>query len=381
MTGAGLPARRSIVVSTGRCGSTFLSTLASCVPGLVSLSEYLSPMQPLPDPAAVCTGRQAWALLTQPRRETNTLVRHHAEPAESIYPLDDEASRFNRQTGLPPISATTLPHLAGPSADQLLDELEGPVQRFPAQPVAAHLAAFADLLRTSFNGTALVERSGASSGYLGHLMGSGFMPDAELIHLYREPIACAQSMSRHSAYRLTMARYLQVAMFGEDWYADDVAGLRCAVAPQLARVIVGRIPLPPDISAALERLHPASFDVQTLWTIPLPLALFARYWSLMCASAEHLFRGRPVLHLSFDEALGERPHPALDALRTFWGADADVWGHAVTSHRRAVVARPTATVDQRVWREAAIGVAALRKMGADVGGLSPHAAVVAASAG
>jgi hypothetical protein len=162
-----------------------------------------------------------------------------------------------------------------------------------------------------------------------------------------------------------MVRYLQILEFGEDWYADDIAGMRCAVPAELARLIVGRRVVSATMRRDLADLHPQAFDAAALWRIPLPLELFVRSWSLMCAAAERAFRGRQVTHVAFDRLVSGAPEDELTALGAALRADPAAWCEAVEASVRPRQPGDTGidrSVDPSVEAAAAVGRAALRRM-------------------
>lgn len=348
-----------IVVSTGRCGSTALSDLVHAGTDLASLSELTTALQPLPDPRLQCDGDAAWELVAHPRTFMTALTATRCEPEEFLYRFHDSA-RFTRDEGVAPLCVAALPHLVGDEADALLEDLEPGIRALPTQAVALQIQEVATMIADQVGKRGLVERSGASSGYLPTLVNAGFFPEARLVHLYRNGLDTALSMMGHSVIRLSHIRYLQIAVFGEDFYAQDVGGFRSVVPTSVAAFLVGKTPVPPDLKRDLEALHPANFDPAALWRVRLPLELFARSWSLMCLSAERLLRTRPVLHLNFDRITSAEGPDELDKLRSELGADRDRWEDAVARTIRTRSQAPQE--DSRVLRELQTGSSALDRL-------------------
>lgn len=348
-----------IVVSTGRCGSTALSDLVHAATDLASLSELTTALQPLPDPRLECDGDATWELVTRPRTFMATLTAARCEPEELLYRFHDGA-RFTREGGVAPLCVAALPHLVGDDADALLEDLEPGIRTLPRQAVALQLQEVARMIAGQVGKRGLVERSGASSGYLPTLLNAGFFPEARLVHLYRNGLDTALSMMGHSVIRLSHIRYLQIAVFGEDFYAEEVGGFPSTVPSSVAGFIVGKTPVAPDLKRDLEALHPSNFDPAALWRARLPLELFARSWSLMCLSAERLLRTRPVLHLDFDRITSADGPDELAKLGSELGADPGRWEEAVTRTIRGQSQAPQD--DSRVLRELRVGSSALDRL-------------------
>ncbi len=351
-----------LVLSTGRCGSTAISELIKCGTDITSLSELLASLQPLPDHHLECTGDAAWELASAPRKFMTTLTGAHAEPEEFLYRFRED-SPWSRQSGLPPLCVTTLPHLVGDETDRFLDELEKDVRALPARPIAVQLQAIARIIARRYGRADLAERSGGSCGYIPSLSRAGLMPEARLIHVYRNPIDTAVSMMHHSAIRLTHARYLQIVLFGEDFYADRVGGFLCTIRPELARFIVGGTYVPSPTRRELAALHPDNFDPLALWRIRLPMELFMRSWSLMCAAAEPFLRSQPALHVCFDRVTSGDADAELEPLGAELGADPDRWAAAVNRTIRNRRREPF--LGSPILHEMGLGTAALHRLLAD----------------
>lgn len=265
-----------------------------------------------------------------------TLLANRCEPEEVIYPFD-AASTYTRETGVPPLCASAFPHLVGGEADRLLEEIEGDVLALPPRPVAVQLDQVARIITRHVGGSGMVERSGGSCGYLSPWFHTGFLPQARLIHLHRNGLDTAVSMMNHSAMRMGIVRSLQIATFGEDFFAQEVGGFLCAFPKVPAMFIVGDAMVSPAVERELSALHPASFDPAALWRIRLPVEMFARMWSVLCVGAERLLRrwsaatGQDVVHLSYDRIVSGQGAAELEKLRAALGVDPERWDEAVSS--------------------------------------------------
>lgn len=348
-----------IVISTGRCGSTAISDLVRHGTELASLSELITALQPLPDSRQECDGSAAWDLVARPRTYLTTLTAARCEPEEFLYRFHDGA-RFTREGGVPPLSAVTLPHLVGDEADRLLDEVEGEVRALPTQAIALHIQDVARIIARHSGKSGIVERSGASSTYLPSLLKAGFFPEARLVHLYRNGLDTALSMMNHSLIRLSFVRYLQIAVFDEDFYAQEVGGFSSEIPKSLATFMVGKTPVSADVKRDLEALHPDNFDPAALWRVRLPLELFVRAWSLMYLSVEQALRRRPVVHLNFDRITSAEGPEELEKLRVELDADPGQWKETVASTIRMRSKKPAE--DSRVLKELNAGSLVLNRI-------------------
>lgn len=158
------------------------------------------------------SGKEFWNLLSSTEGIANRLLKIGLEPAEFRYPVNG-GRRFNRASGVPRISAYTLPTLAE-DPDALYDQLAKTVPTFAEQPIAQHYQEIFALLGDLLNRPQWIERSGAS-GFLAEHIVAGF-PAARYVHLTRELDATARSMSRHSAFRFLALRLEFINRCGSD---------------------------------------------------------------------------------------------------------------------------------------------------------------------
>ena len=207
------------IVSTGRCGSTALSSILREHPGVLSVSEFFSVLFPDPFPEGLLDADEIVKVLTKPRPHVTALLRLRSEPPEVLYPVDGN-HRFTRKSGVPPVALTTLPHLTD-DPDPLLDEVTEFLRGQPTQTAGAHYQDLFDWLCARFDRRVPVERSGASIILVRHLQ--AHFPNARFIHLYRDGRRVAASMSRHISYRLLTAylpKFLESQASGEPASAD-----------------------------------------------------------------------------------------------------------------------------------------------------------------
>ncbi|GAB7038361.1 MULTISPECIES: sulfotransferase [Catenuloplanes] len=150
----------TLVVGSGRCGSTLLSRILRDHPDVLSVREVgtaLVARRPGAPPAEI-DGAAVWSLLTAPGDA----------PAAHV-------------------------------PDGLLDDLAPVVRGWPARPAAAHYRALLHHLAARSGRTTIVDHSTASLHLVATLHAA--VPDAHLVHMYRDGPDCALSMSRHAWFR------------------------------------------------------------------------------------------------------------------------------------------------------------------------------------
>lgn len=192
---------RSIIISSGRCGSTLLSDLIAEEPETLSAQEFFMSVAPWARSADVISGAEYWAVLASPKAELSTLFRIGLPPKELHYPATGRWR--DAMTELPRILAITLSKITD-DPDALFDELAHRVPAFPEQSVARHHQDFLDLLAVLTGRKRWVERSGGSSHVAPYLI-KGF-PQARIVYLTRDWEPTARSMSRHPSFQLIQLR-------------------------------------------------------------------------------------------------------------------------------------------------------------------------------
>jgi putative sulfotransferase len=227
----------AFVVCTGRCGSTLVSRALATHPDVLSLFEFFTSLHPAGFPDGVITGHEFWRLLSDKESgAANILLRAGAEPPEMLYPVDD-GHKFNRTTGLPRISAITLPAMTT-TPDLLYDRLAATVPQFSDDLIAEHYLRLFSLLMEWQGRRQWVERSGVSGFFINELLAA--FPHMRYVHLIRDLDATAASMSRHSFFRFIALRM----EFLRRCRCDVFTGSKPA------------LPVPPD----LEPLLPETFN-------------------------------------------------------------------------------------------------------------------------
>ncbi len=334
-----------IVVGTGRCGSTALSQVVRTNPRWLSLSEVFSALAPRAFPAGPVRGRDWVELLSQPRYDSRVLLQHGLEDSELLYPVDDEDARFDRHTGVPPLLVSALPHLVG-IGDRLLDEICNEVSRWRAAPIERHYRRLFDWLRRRFGAERWIERSGGSLVYVDRLIAA--FPEARFVHIWRDGLECALSMSKHTGFRLLMLREQMLRGFGVDPFEDDARPEALLASPYAT-------------------LLPECFDPAAFGRFEVPLSKYAGVWSRQILFGLPLLRALPrerVLHLGYDE-LVERPGDTIRTLQRFIEDEVDEEWVGRAAHLVGP-GRPRTDpeeVDQRTRRICEAGLELIREAG------------------
>lgn len=262
---------RSIIISSGRCGSTLLSDLIAEEPDTLSAQEFFMSVAPWARSAEVITGAEYWDVLASPKAELSTLFRIGLPPKELHYPSTGRWG--DRMTELPRILAITLSKVSD-DPDALFDRLAEQVPHFPEQSVAQHHQSFLDLLARFTGRQRWVERSGGSSHVAPYLI-KGF-PDAKIVYLTRAWEPTAKSMSRHSSFQLIQ---LRIEFLG-----------RCGIDP--FRVQPGQ-----DVPEELRPYLPENLTADALRERGQDLRRYLGLCAFMAAQAEQALADHPPAHL------------------------------------------------------------------------------------
>ncbi|MFD9902803.1 sulfotransferase [Streptomyces sp. NPDC059063] len=291
----------TFVVGTGRSGSTALSGIVNAHPDVLSLNEFLASVQSRGFPEGLLGGREFWRLLADPNPTFERMIRSGVPMPEFLYTR--RPGRFaTATTGIPALSLMVLPHLTD-DPDELFDELEEHVCRWPDRTAVAHHEALFALLCRWFVHTAVVERSGYSLDRVPLLR--RLFPQARFVHLFRDGPDCALSMSRHTGYRLIFLLREILARTGaervEDLTEDQVRSL------------------PPDLSQLLAE----RFDAALVLDRDLPVTGFGALWSeLITRGVDHLNEVPAAMRttLVYEDLLDE-PRRELTRLADFIGVE------------------------------------------------------------
>ncbi len=294
----------TIVVGSGRCGSTLLSRILREHPSVLSISEFFATLTVHEDafPSDEYDGEEMWKILSASDPYLDALIRDGLLTPELCYPYD--SGRFNPETGVPLISHMTLPMLTD-DPDALFDELGAAVTTWPRRPAADHYRALFAFLGERYGRHTVVERSGASLNVVSQLRRE--FPEARFVHMHRAGPDTALSMSKHAGFRLNALAQ----------HAAKVAGVQSKedLTPE-------HMPLLPD---DLRELFAPPFNAQRFAQYEIPEVVFGEMWSSMqieglAALAELPDGIRTDLRY---ETLMHSPDEELTRLAAFLGVPAD----------------------------------------------------------
>jgi hypothetical protein len=210
-----------LVLSTGRCGSTLLSSIVRLHPAVLSISELFSGLRDHDLTEREIEGAEFWDMLRTPCKTDIAVLRCQVKPDEMLYPAFDPrlgANRFSWRTGLPPIMQVCIPHLTE-FPDSMYEALEAVAIGQPRRLLSEHLWWLFSMFAAGRQPMVVVERSGGSLSYAGSLL--KLFPQAKLVHLFRDGRECALSMSQHGRFRFAMIRAILSARYGYDPYLAD----------------------------------------------------------------------------------------------------------------------------------------------------------------
>ncbi|TVZ79064.1 sulfotransferase [Streptomyces sp. BK340] len=322
----------TFVIGTGRSGSTALSRILNSHPDVLSLNEFMASVGDAAFPEGRLTGEEFWQSLCRPAPHFDRMIRSGLPLPEFLY-TRRPGKYAAETTGIPALSLMVLPHLTE-DPDGLLDELDAAVVQWPEGTAAEHHRALFGLLCARFGRTAVVERSGYSTGWAAGLRAT--FPDARFVHMFRDGPDCALSMSRHPGFRtISLLREIKTrAGVGSlaDLRDEDVRALPADLSPLLS-----------------ERFDPALVRDRDI-----PLRTFGTLWSELVVEGTEFLSRLPAdqrTTLAYEDLL-DNPAAELTRLAGFVGVDPlPQWlltGSELLDHSRRGSARrlPAAELDE-----------------------------------
>jgi hypothetical protein len=309
MSTAAAQAPLTFIVGSARCGSTMLSQILHRHPDVLSLSEFLTAMKAARHskefPVEEMDGAQFWDLLSQQAPVPGSLARDAARITRLQAPgprYTDGTGRFAIAAGVPLIAKRVLPMLTD-DPDALFDRLAAEVPGWPLRSAAGHYRALFGLLAGLLGRRVVVERSGGSLRLV-KLLHRQF-PGARFVHLYRDGVDCALSMSRHITSRRAelTAEAARLAGLAPDASWDEVQEALPRLPPEFADIVGW------------------PFDLDKLMAYPLPLTVFGARWSrVVCEGLAELagLPGGSWTSLRYEDLLNQ-PETELTRLASFIG--------------------------------------------------------------
>ncbi|MDX3650030.1 sulfotransferase [Streptomyces europaeiscabiei] len=319
----------TFVFGTGRSGSTALSRILNAHPDVLSLNEYMASVGDAAFPEGQVGGEEFWQALFRPAPHFEQMIRSGLPLPEFLHTR--RPGRYSARTeGIPALSLMVLPHLTD-DPDGLLDALGAAVVRWPERTAAEHHRSLFGLLCARFGRTAVVERSGYSTGWV-RVLREAF-PDAKFVHMFRNGPDCALSMSRHPGYRMiSLLREIKTRS-GIDSFS--------ALTPEHVRA------LPPDLAPLLDEC----FDPALVRDRHIPLRTFGALWSELVIEATEFLTRLPAdqrTTLAYENLL-DQPAQELTRLADFVGVvPLPQWLHtasALLDHSRRGSARSLPAAD------------------------------------
>jgi putative sulfotransferase len=316
------PGPCSVIINSGRCGSTLLSRLIAQEPETLSVSESMGHLRNrlIREPYAEATGADYWALLSEPGLGGRLMLRLGIIPAEFCYP--DSGRYAADKLTIPPILLITLPALSA-DPDRLFDQLAELVPDFPTQTIGQHHKMMLDLLANLTGRRRWVERTGSSSLIAEPVLAS--FPDAKIVYLTRNIADTALSMSRHPAFQISVARHRFHALYGTDPYLLSWSGSR----PEQTS-----LPDAADLPEEMRRLLPDQITPEALQEMSRDMVFFEGMVAHMHGTAEQALADMKPRHLHrirYEDLLAE-PLDELTRLGEFLGfADPSGWAARAAS--------------------------------------------------
>ena len=272
-----------------------ISDVLNLHPDVLSLSEVFSLLGPLALFRKRLSGRAMWALCSRQNPALRVLLSADPVPSEILYPFDDPHARYTTRN-VPPILCTMLPHLT-PDHENLYDDLASIVRARPRAALGEQYRHLFEWLREHFERRVWVERSGGSLLSVPRLR--RLLPEARVVHVYRDGRDTALSMSCHPAFQIMLATLQKLQRLG--------------LRPLENTAEAG------PVGSLLGLLFLRLVNHATMIRRQFDLAAYGGLWSQMILRGQKLLAALPperVLALRYEDVL-QRPHEKLRELIAF----------------------------------------------------------------
>jgi putative sulfotransferase len=226
-------------------------------------------------------GDRFWRILSATAPMLSFVLLHRIRYDECIYPCDDPMARYSRETGVPAILGTTLPHLTS-DHDRLFDVLATEVSEWPDRPIAEHYRHLFEWLAVRFRKRLWIERSGSSLSMIEWFLTN--YPDARFVHITCDGRDTALLMRQHTGMRIYHAmNWLGEYLCVDPLTSPDRSQIDC-VPSELLSILPERFDI--DAFNAYEAplracggiwIHHIETGLKVLWALPAERLLTLRY--------------------------------------------------------------------------------------------------------
>ncbi|MBN1006409.1 sulfotransferase [Amphritea pacifica] len=196
------------LISSGRCGSTFFSDSIHSHPEMLSVSELIEPVMPVPflENQNKISGADFFTLLAAPTMEERIDIWQSGITRECLF-MPQERDKVSL------LLCYALP-LLSQQPDKYLNKLRQIVSDFPEACATEHFIRFCEYLKSAHDKTIWIERSGGSLAHCESILRC--WPNAKIIHFYRDGRDVACSMRAHPIFRMFVMKRL-----GKDWRENE----------------------------------------------------------------------------------------------------------------------------------------------------------------
>ncbi len=273
------------VVSTGRCGSTLLSTMLAVHPEGLMISECMgAPDRTHAFAPGPITREQFKELMLSNIPVADLAVHRGNITKEQRYEVVN-AAEFR----IPAFLYICFPTLTD-KADELFAEMMQLVETFPTRTMAEHYLAIFEWLQHKFDKCFWIERTGGSIEFLPDLYRT--FPKAKYVHIHRDGPDAALSMSKHFYFQVLVSLFMRPPT-REELEQTELAGLPIRIEDPISR-----------------RLGPELPSIED----------FAAYWNYQLEMGFKAFAkmdSSQLLDVRFEELVG-KPHRTLEEIAEFF---------------------------------------------------------------